>query len=114
MQSCHRVLKIVYLEHKQNRRIDYLIYILLKIAREKAFEQMQKSHKGKVTQRICDISKRNKTTFFMSLAIIQEVGEISINKVSSESRLSTSNSIEKNRKYLYVQAKVPILLCTSS
>ena len=75
-ESFHRVLKIVYLEHKQNRRIDYLIYILLKIAKDKAFEQLQKALKGKVTQRIGDINKRHKTALsFVSLAIIQVMGE---------------------------------------
>ena len=94
-ESFHRVLKIVYLEHKQNRRIDYLIYILLKIARDKAFEQLQNAHKGKVTQRICDINKRHKTALsFVSLAIIQEVGGNKY-KVSSQSWLGITYSIEK-------------------
>ena len=30
LEAFHRVLKIVYLRHQHNRRIDYLIYILLK------------------------------------------------------------------------------------
>ena len=95
VESFHRVLKIVYLEHKQNRRIDYLIYILLKIAQDKAFEQLQKAHKGKVTQRICDIIKPHKTSLsFVSLAIIQEVGGNKY-KVISQSRLGTSYSTEK-------------------
>ena len=56
-ESFHQVLKIVYLRHQHNRRIDYLIYILLKVARDKAFEQLQKTEKGKHTHRICDINK---------------------------------------------------------
>ena len=44
-EAFHRVLKIVYLRHQQNRRIDYLIYILLKISRDKAFEQLLKMEK---------------------------------------------------------------------
>ena len=54
IESFHRVLKIVYLQHKHNRRVDYLIYVLLKIARDKAFDHIQKIEKGKVTHRICD------------------------------------------------------------
>ena len=42
IESFHRVLKIVYLQHKHNRRVDYLIYVLLKIARDKAFDHIQK------------------------------------------------------------------------
>ena len=45
-EAFHRVLKIVYLQHRHNRRIDYLIYILLKIVRDKAFEQLLKMEKG--------------------------------------------------------------------
>ena len=38
-EAFHQVLNVVYLRHQHNRRIDYLIYIFLKIARDKAFEQ---------------------------------------------------------------------------
>ena len=59
LEAFHRVLKIVYLRHQHNRRINYLIYILLKISRDKAFEQLLKIEKGKATHRICDIHKRH-------------------------------------------------------
>ena len=48
-EAFHRVLKIVYLEHRQNRRVD-IIYILLKIARD---NECQKHEKRKNTHRIC-------------------------------------------------------------
>ena len=54
------MLIVVYLEHKKTRRVDYLIYVLLKIATDKAFDQLQKLEKGKHTHRICDINKRHK------------------------------------------------------
>ena len=38
-ESFHRVL---YLQHKHNRGGDFLLYTLLKIARDKAFDQLQK------------------------------------------------------------------------
>ena len=60
LESFHRVLKIVYLEGKKNRRLDQLIHILLKLARNKAFEQVQKVHKGKTTYRINEINRRHK------------------------------------------------------
>ena len=60
VESFHRVLKVVYLQHKQNRRIDYLLHILLKIARDKTFERLIKLEKGKHTHRICDINRRHK------------------------------------------------------
>ena len=47
LESFHRVLKIVYLNHKQNRRVDSLLTTLIKIARDKAFERFCKEEKGK-------------------------------------------------------------------
>ena len=59
-EAFHRVLKIVYLHHKRNKWLDHLIHIVLKISRDKAFEQLQKLEKGKTSQRICEINKRHK------------------------------------------------------
>ena len=62
VEAFHRVLKIVvYLEHKQNRQLDVLINILMKVARDKIFERLLKREKGKQTHRVCDILKRHKT-----------------------------------------------------
>ena len=60
LESFHRTLKVVYLEHKHNRRIDYLLHTLLKIARDKVFEQLTKLEKGKFTYRVSEINKRHK------------------------------------------------------
>ena len=60
LESFHRTLKVVYLQHKHNRRIDYLLNILLKIARDKIFEQLTKLEKGKFTHRVSEINKRHK------------------------------------------------------
>ena len=60
LESFHRTLKVVYLEHKHNRRIDYLLHTLLKISRDKIFEQITKLEKGKFTHRISEINKRHK------------------------------------------------------
>ena len=85
-ESFHRVLKIVYLRHQRNRRIDYLIYILLKVARDKVFEQLQKTEKGKHTHRICDINKRHRRA--MSFAVLANVDDVGndVYRVSSQSR----------------------------
>ena len=84
-ESFHRVLKIVYLQHKQNKRVDHLIHILLKVARDKAFEQLQKSEKGKHTHRICDINKRHQAAMsFAVLATVEDIGNCT-HKVSSQS-----------------------------
>ena len=95
IESFHRVLKIVYLQHKHNRRVDYLIYILLRIAWDKAFDQLQKLEKGKLTHRICDINKQHKTALsFVSLAVIELVNN-NCYSISSQSRPGVIYSIER-------------------
>ena len=51
VERFHRMLKEVYLEKKQNRHVDHLLFKLRKIARDKAFEQLIKAEKGKNTVR---------------------------------------------------------------
>lgn len=59
VESFHRLLKTVYLHSKQNRRIDHLLHVLLRIARDMAFGQLIKIEKGKLTHRRCEINKRH-------------------------------------------------------
>ena len=61
LEAFHRVLKVVYLCNKQNRRIDFLLTTLLKISRDKAFERLHKLETGKATHRLCEIHKRHKS-----------------------------------------------------
>ena len=60
MEAFHRVVKIVYLHHKQNQRIDNLLTVLLKITRDKAFERFRKVETGKSTHRLCEKRKRHR------------------------------------------------------
>ena len=60
-EAFHRLIKVCYMEKKHNRRIDHLIHVLLKVARDKVFERLLKLHKGKLSHRICEIHKRHKT-----------------------------------------------------
>ena len=63
VESFHRVLKVVllvYLQRKQNRRVDFLHATLMKIARDKTSERLLKHEKGKHTHRVCEINKRHK------------------------------------------------------
>ncbi|XP_076436126.1 uncharacterized protein LOC143275736 [Babylonia areolata] len=59
-EAFHRVLKDVYFDKEQNRRIDDLLVMLLKIARDKAIDQFIKLERGKVTNRIREIRNRHK------------------------------------------------------
>lgn len=56
LESFHRVLKVCYME---NQRIDHLLHILLKISRDKVFERLQKTQRGKFSHRICQTNKRH-------------------------------------------------------
>ena len=68
LESFHRVLKVCYLQKKQNRRIDYLLHILLKISRDKVFDRIQKTQKGKISHQISEINKRHRTAQSMDPA----------------------------------------------
>ena len=46
VESFHRLLKVVYLNNKQNRRVDQLVHVLLRIARNLVFEHLQKWKKA--------------------------------------------------------------------
>ena len=56
------------MEHKQNRRVDFLLHMLLKISRDKL---LQKVEKGKNTHRMTEINKRHKSAESMVLQGIQ-------------------------------------------
>ena len=56
----HCLLKVVYFQQKQNRRVDALLNVLLKLSRDKAFERLQKLEKGKSSYRISEVNKRHK------------------------------------------------------
>jgi hypothetical protein len=58
VESFHRKLKVCYLQHKQNRRIDLLLNTLARIARNLIFEVLIKNEKGKKTYRISEINRR--------------------------------------------------------
>jgi hypothetical protein len=59
LESFHNVLKSTYMERKANRRIDSLLHILLKIARDKAFERLIKVEKKTRSKKIHEINKRH-------------------------------------------------------
>ena len=45
VESFRRLLKVVYMNNKQNRRVDLLVHILLRLARNLVYEQLQKMEK---------------------------------------------------------------------
>ena len=102
LEAFHRVLKVCYMERKQNRQIDFLLHVLLKISRDKVFERFIKMQKGKSSHRICEISKRHRSAVKMT---------------PSEMILSVSNgtctvkSASSHQKYYSVHKQVEVCTC---
>lgn len=59
VEAFHHYLKVVYLKGKHNRRIDHLLSVLLRIARDKVFDRAIELEKGKATHPLCEINKRH-------------------------------------------------------
>ncbi len=45
IEAFHRLVKTVYFHQKQNRRVDCLLNVLLKLSRDKAFERLYNNYK---------------------------------------------------------------------
>ena len=59
VESFHNVLKTCYLERKVNRRVDNLISVLMRIARDKVFERLIKVEKHSHSKKLQEINKRH-------------------------------------------------------
>lgn len=59
VESFHNVLKSAYMERKANRRVDTLLNILLRIARDKAFERLIKVEKHSHSKKLRELDKRH-------------------------------------------------------
>ena len=68
-----RVLKVIYLHHKQNRRVDIPLITLPKVARDKEFDRFVKREKQKQTHRMWDINRRHKVCSRKTNAIFQQL-----------------------------------------
>lgn len=95
-EAFHRVLKGNYFKSKQNRRIDHLVFILLKCARDKAIEQLIKSEKGKVTHRLKEVRLRHKTAKEIPFTAIQYVEG---SKEQNQEEWHISSSTNANKQY---------------
>lgn len=65
VEAFHRTLKHIYFQGKTNKRVDKCMNVLLRIARDKAFERLTKLEKGKASLRISTIKKRHKQSLKM-------------------------------------------------
>ena len=94
LESFHRVLKILYLNHKQNRRIDSLLITLMRVARDKAFEHFRKLEMGKNSHRICEVNKCHKRALLLKLFSATQI-ENTKWKVQSQSSPDTNCVVAK-------------------
>lgn len=76
-ESFHCLLKVVYLEGKQNRQVDNLLNMLICIARDLIYEHIRKQEIGKKSHRKCEIHKRHKTALKMNKS--STVSQVRIN-----------------------------------
>ena len=80
-EAFHRVLKYVYLRGRINKRLDKLIYVLLKLSRDKGFER--EIEKGKYSERLNIICKRHQSSLKLSLSQVSETDDPLMWNVSS-------------------------------
>jgi hypothetical protein len=110
VEAFHRVLKVIYLHHKQNKRIDSLLVTLSKLARDKAFERFQKVEVGKTSHRLSEINKRHK----MAQSMLQSytITQLTENKWAITSPQNNTYVIE--RTSANCQCKVHLIFSSNS
>ena len=87
-EAFHRVIKVCYMEKKHNRRIDYLIHILLKVARDKVFERLQKTHKGKSSYRLCEVNRKQLKIYHLLISFHSAKTHGKLNQVALTSLIT--------------------------
>ena len=68
LESFHRVLKVVYLDSKQNRHVDKLIHTVLKISRDKLMNDLLSLKRGS-KHRLCERHKRHRSALRMKMTV---------------------------------------------
>ena len=69
-EAFHRVLKHIYLGGIVNKRIDNCVNMLMRFARDKIFDRLQKIEKGKSTTRLQLIAGRHKSSLDLPLQLV--------------------------------------------
>ncbi|XP_065071813.1 uncharacterized protein LOC135696369 [Rhopilema esculentum] len=105
LENFHRVLKTIYFHRKRNKRVDHLLSVLLKIARDKAYEAWEKLEKGKRTSKIRDIDKRHKTSLELSLKEVSAANATQWIFPSTANENKLKHSVIKNDYYCECKMK---------
>ena len=75
VEAFHRLLKHIYMKGTCNKRIDKCIHVLIKLERDKAFERLIKSQKGKISGRLSVIHKRHLASQKLSSSLVNIVDD---------------------------------------
>ena len=84
VESFFRLLKYIYMRGRSNKRVDKLIYVLMKVARDKAFDRLCKLEKGKVSGRLALITKRHLESTKLTTSIVAQGSSSKWTVVSSD------------------------------
>ena len=107
VESFHCLLKVVYFDNKSNRRIDQLLHVLVKIARNLVFEQIIKAEKGKLSHRKSEIHKRHKSTSeLLGKLVVSQVQDGSY-KVESLSKKMNTTLLKSFHRIVHANLIVP-------
>ncbi|KFM74894.1 hypothetical protein X975_12859, partial [Stegodyphus mimosarum] len=94
VESFHKIIKHIYLEGKKTKRVDKCIDALLSYLTDKKIDRLTKMHKGKITSKISNISRRHKDAKFLQPEKIDD----RVFKFESSS-LSRSYYVKKNSEH---------------
>ena len=86
-ESFHRVLKYIYMKGNVNKRLDSIIHLLMKYARDKAFDRITKIEKGKSTKRTKVIHDRHLKSLELPISSVTEEGKDSWQVQSQSSEI---------------------------
>jgi hypothetical protein len=105
VEAFHRVLKYVYLKGKVNRRVDMCVHVLLKVARDKAFDRLIKIEKGKTTSRINIIHQRHKESLKLALSLVNTLSDTEwlVQSFSTSGLLYSHNSASEMSCELFLK-----------
>ena len=94
VESFHRTLKYVYMKGRINKRIDNLIHVLIKISRDKLFEQLSKLEKGKISGRLSAIRKRHLASTNLSVQLVTQKSDMEWSVQSNDQKQDYTVTLE--------------------
>ena len=75
VNSFHCLVKYIYMRGRANKRIDKLLFTLIKVSRDKAFERLFKLEKGKITWRVATIRRRHEESKNICIEFLNQCSE---------------------------------------